>query len=874
MTLRALCPSFQTPLTCVAMHRVIRLLPVLLITSTACAQEPSREVLDAFERFVRPIFATHCISCHGPKKQESGLRFDSRRSVFVKHEFGTLLVKGKPDESRLIEVLQYHEGDVQMPPKGKLPDQSITILRKWIELGAPWPKESEPTKGDSAAWKQHWAFQPIGRPAPPAIDHSWIATDIDRFVLAKLTAANQRPSSRADARTQLRRLYFDLVGLPPTFADVKRFEADSGEKACASIVDELLASKHFGERWARHWMDVARYADTSGYVFREDRRNADAWKYRDWLINAFNDDMSIRDFLIQQIAVDRVLPESAGDKLSATGFLTLGRRFLGNQADIIDDRIDVTTRGMMGFTVTCARCHDHKYDPIPTADYYSLYGVFASTADHERKKTTVRVSDRRKPVEPVIFLRGNRHSRGPKVPRQFLESLDSTRKPFTNGSGRLEFAEAIASDANPLTARVFVNRVWGQVMGRYLVDTPSDFGVRSSPPSHPQLLDHLAGSFIEDGWSLKRLLRRIVLSSAYRQGSDSKHGDAQNTLYARMNRKRLEFEPQRDSLLAVSGSLDRTIGGQSVEITKAPFPNRRTVYAYIDRQNLPGVFRAFDLASPDTHAPRRHQTTVPQQGLFQLNHPFVLERAQALAELTGSSGEPAARVRDLFRRAYSREPTAEEITNSLAFVTADRSDLSQSESGWRYGYGRFDKQKNRVTEFTPYPAFIDRTWRGTGPSLPDPQLGWSLLTAKGGHPGEEGFAAIRRWIAPHDGVVSIRGVLRHSPDKGDGVNGRIVSSRTGLLKEGKAANSSAITVVPRVKVQAGETIDFVCASGETLFHDSFDWRVQLTLSDGTQRQKFDSEKDFSDAGSGGSSLDPWAQLAQVLLMANEFIFVD
>ena len=377
---------------------MIRTLCLSLLTCTiACAQEaqPSREILDAFEKHVRPIFARECMSCHGPKKQESGLRFDSRKSVFAEHDFGTLLVKGKPEESRLIEVLEYHEDDVQMPPKGKLPDQSITILRKWIELGAPWPNDPEPTEGNADAWKSHWAFQPIARPKPPAIDDEWVATDVDRFIVAKLNAASKHPSPKADARTQIRRLYFDLVGLPPTMEDVRRFEADSSDEAYQALADELLASKHFGERWARHWMDVARYADTSGYAFREDRKNADAWKYRDWIINSLNADMSIKDFMIHQIAVDRVLPESAGDKLSATGFLTLGRRFLGSVPDIIDDRIDVTTRGLMGFTVTCARCHDHKYDPIPTADYYSLYGVFASTADHERNKPPSASSTRR-----------------------------------------------------------------------------------------------------------------------------------------------------------------------------------------------------------------------------------------------------------------------------------------------------------------------------------------------------------------------------------------------------------------------------------------------------------------------------------------------
>ncbi len=684
------------------MPRLICLVALVALPSSLGAQEPSAAA-DEFERRVRPLLVERCVSCHGPKKQEAGLRLDSRTSAFAQHEFGRAVVAGDPNASRLVQVIQHREDDVQMPPKEKLPAESIRLLEAWVASGAAWPADRDPlASADSDAWKKHWAFQPVARPpAPPVADRAWPKTDIDRFVLAKLESEGLKPAGVADPRTRVRRACYDLIGLPPAREMVEKFARDASDDAWAALVDELLTSKHFGERWARHWMDVARYSDTTGYVFTQDRQLGDAWKYRDWLINAFNNDLPIDEFLIHQIAVDRVLPADAGDQLAATGFLTLGRRFLNNNQDIIDDRIDVVTRGMMGLTVTCARCHDHKYDPIPSADYYSLYGVFASTHEPERDKSTVRLADLPNPFNPYVFVRGQQHNHGDRVPRQFLAALAPDRQPFKDGSGRRELAEAIASANNPLTARVFVNRVWGHLFGRHLVDTPSDFGVRSDPPDNPELLDYLAGSLIDHDWSLKKLIREMMLSSVYQQSSQGKPlpADSENRLLSRMNRRRLDFEAQRDSLLAASGQLDRTIGGPSVDITKTPFPTRRTVYAYIDRQNLPGVFRAFDLANPDTHTPQRFQTTVPQQGLFLLNNTFVLERAAALASRTQSIADSNERIRELFRLAYLREPTAVELAGSLSFVASPPDNDSKTFDVW----ARFAHVLLLANEF----AFID-----------------------------------------------------------------------------------------------------------------------------------------------------------------------
>ena len=860
------------------MNRLVLPLVSVTLTCSVQAQTPNPSAFDDFERSVRPLLIAKCVGCHGPKKQEAGLRLDSRNSTFAKLEFGTAVIPGDVKASRLSQVIQYIEDDVQMPPKGKLSATDIRVLIAWIQSGAAWPREADPAAANVDARKNHWAFQPISRPPIPSVKNSaWPRTSVDRFVLARLEAEGLKPAASAAPRTLVRRASFDLIGLPPVIGAVRRLEQDSSDSAWLALIDELLESKHFGERWARYWMDVARYSDTTGYVFTQDRKLGDAWKYRDWLINAFNDDMSIKDFLIHQIAVDQVLPKDAGDKLAATGFLTLGRRFLNNKHDIIDDRIDVVTRGMMGFTVTCARCHDHKYDPIPSADYYSLYGVFASTHEPDRAKSTVRLADLPKPFDPYVFVRGQQHNHGDRVPRQFLSALSPNRQPFKQGSGRRELADAIANDNNPLTARVFVNRVWGHLFGRYLVDTPSDFGVRSEPPTHPELLDHLASSFIEQGWSLKWLVREIMRSSVYRQSSFAEPSavDPENRLLSRMNRRRLDFEAHRDAFLAVSGELDRTIGGPSVEITKAPFPKRRTVYAHIDRQNLPGLFRAFDLANPDTHAPQRFQTTVPQQGLFLLNNPFVLERAAELAKRTHSIADTSERIRELFRLTYSREPTEAELTGSLEFgfgPKAGDSNEPLATGGWAYGFGAFDSQTNRVASFTAFPAFASNSWRG-GDSLPDPRIGWSHLHRNGGHPGDARHAAIRRWVSPRNGTLSVRGLLKHPSKEGDGVIGRLVSNRTGQIREWKVAHRGMPTVSPRIEVTQGEIIDFVCESGVSVNHDSFEWKVVLRLTSPQGRpQSFQSERDFT--GRPIKALDTWAQFAQVLLLANEFVFVD
>lgn len=865
------------------------LLSVLFPTVPAFADEPSSPAaVEFFEKKVRPLLVEHCQECHGDKKQRGGLRVDTREWILKGTDNGPGLVPGKPADSRILRAVKYEDDELKMPPKARLPQESIDVLSEWIKQGAVWPTDapSQTARGaDPDAWKQHWAFQPILKPALPTVkDKGWVRNDVDAFVLAKLEAAGLTPSQPADRRTLLRRAYFDVTGLPPSFAEVQAFEQDTRSNAFELAVDQLLASPHYGERWARHWLDVARYADTKGYVFQEDRNYPHAYTYRDWVVKALNADLPYDQFVARQIAADQLVSEGDQGDLAAMGFLTLGRRFLNNMNDIIDDRIDVVMRGTMGLTVNCARCHDHKYDPIPTQDYYSLYGVFASSKEPKDGDFPLRMVDDPKPHNVQVFIRGNQGNRGPEAPRRFLLALaGEQRKNFEKGSGRLELAQAIVSPDNPLTARVFVNRVWAHYFGTGLVITPSDFGLRSSPPSHSELLDDMARGFIDSKWSIKQLHRRILLSATYQQASISRPEaakiDPENRLMWKMNRRRLEFEGLRDNLLVVSGQLDRTLGGPAVQLVSAPFPKRRTLYGFIDRQNLPGLFRVFDMASPDAHTPQRFTTTVPQQALFLLNSPFLMETLTQLvnrpdlAQLT----DPAAKIRLLYQLIYARQATSQELELGAAYLRsaqeAATTDLATL-SAWQYGYGEFDAAASRLKSFTSIPKFTGQAWQGQD-KLPDPQIGWVMLHSGGGHPGNDlQHAVIRRWTAPRDGVLQVRGKLRHRSDEGDGVQCRVISNRTGVAGDWTAQKSETDTNVDGLTVKAGDVVDFYtdCRTGPN--SDSFLWNVTLKLepTSPNERSEWNSQTDFQGSQQGG--LPVWERYAQVLLMANEFVFVD
>jgi hypothetical protein len=495
-----------------------------------------------------------------------------------------------------------------MPPKCKLPDSVVADFDRWIALGAPDPRTAAaPARGtlDGAAARRHWAFRPIRRPPIPEIkDRLWSLTPVDPFVLARLESLGLSPAAPADKRTLIRRVTFDLIGLPPSPEEVEAFVADESPEALAKVVDRLLASPHYGERWGRHWLDVVRYADTAGET--ADFPAPHAWRYRNYVIAAFNADRPYDEFVREQIAGD-ILAASAGPQryaelVTATGYLAIARRFGFDAAKdhylTIEDAIDTLGKSVLGLTIGCARCHDHKYDPVTMEDYYGLYGILDSTKfafpGCEKEKQPRDMVPLTSPAAPAqkgagaktvevayavtegtphharLHRRGDPESLGNEVPRRFLQ-LWGGEAVRGGGSGRLALAGWLTGPANPLTARVIVNRVWQQHFGHGLVRTPNDFGTRGAAPTHPELLDYLADRFMAEGWSLKKLHRIIVLSATYQQSSaNPQSADPDNFWLARFPRRRLSAEEIRDAILTVSGDLERTPGGPH------PFPDAKS----------------------------------------------------------------------------------------------------------------------------------------------------------------------------------------------------------------------------------------------------------------------------------------------------------
>jgi mono/diheme cytochrome c family protein len=726
---------------------------VLLCAPAARGQAPSKAGVEYFESNIRPILVNNCYKCHSSEaaKLKGGLSLEYHESMLKGGDSGPALVPGHPENSLLLKAVRYEDPDLQMPPKGnKLSEAQIAALAAWVKMGAPDPRSA----GKAAAavnWskerRQHWAFQPLKAVAvPPVQDTNWVATPVDAFILAKLEQNDMKPNPPADRRTLIRRATYDLTGLPPTPEEVHAFLEDRSADAYAKVVDRLLASPQYGERWGRLWLDTARYADTKGDI----KQNQDvplypyAWTYRDYVVRSFNEDKPFNRFALEQLAADRLPPGRDSSMLAALGFLTLGPRFNDNKNDIINDRIDVVCKGFLGLTVTCARCHDHKFDPIPQKDYYSLRGIFDSCMEpsqepllrpvnttpaylefskkindmeltlardeaqmkgrrndpknKELKKDENQIRrqiarlemtdpgsppcatvlyDSTKPHDSPVFLRGEADNKGDVVPRRFLEILSGrNRAPFHTGSGRVELAAAIINPANPLTARVLVNRVWLHHFGQGIVSTPDDFGNQSEPPTHPELLDYLALHFMQDGWSIKKLHRQIMLSSAYQQSSASHpryaQSDPQNHLLWRANVRRLDFEEIRDSVLALGGQLDLTMGGPpaQLDLGEGGFSHRRTLYGLVDRRNLPEVYGQFDFANPDLSTGQRYETTVPQQALFMMNNPLVVELARRLVnekEFQNLEGGEA-RIKFLYERIFQREPTDVETRLGVDYI--------------------------------------------------------------------------------------------------------------------------------------------------------------------------------------------------------------
>ena len=520
---------------------------------------------------------------------------------------------------------------------------------------------------------------------------------------------------------------------------------------------------------------------------------------------------------------------------------------------------------------------DRLYQLLPTPDQQHVRKLRRDVATHENEapgappRGMVMV-DRERPEEPYIFIRGQQGNRGPSVPRQFPAIVAGPdRKPFpADSSGRLEMARLVASKDNPLTARVMVNRVWLQHFGSALVSTPSDFGLRSDPPSHPELLDHLAHHFMEDGWSLKRLHRYMMLSATYQQASshdpNKSAKDPENRLLWRMNRQRLDFESMRDSLIQASGQLDTKMFGRPYQISKQPFVPRRTIYSEIERQNLESVFRTFDFASPDAHCPQRFETTVPQQALFMMNSPFVEELARHLAESPHlqSQAPPEEKIRQLYHQIFARDPDPQEIELGKQFTSAPPGS-SEPAPLWSYGYGSLDG--GQVT-FTKLPQFTNRGYQG-GKDLPDPTTGWVHLHQSGGHPGHgANYHAILRFTAPESNRYSLSSKIHLAAQMSDGIIVSVVRDGHSLLETIEiAAQNECQLEIDAIELEQGSTLDLVVACGRTDSFDSFTWNPIVRGGD----QTWTYSDGFSEPKPQPS---PWQQYAQALLSTNEFAFAD
>ena len=740
------------------------LLPAFLTALPAAGDdihEASPDEIRFFETKVRPILVDRCFECHSAKSTslKAALRLDSRMSVLKGGDSGPAVNLEKVNDSLLLQAVRYES--YEMPPDEKLSDAQIADLEKWIQLGAPWPKEEVPVARTESGydWKaaaQHWAFQAVEKPNVPHADsHGTFGNPIDAFIFARLQQEELKPSPPAAARIFVRRAFLDLIGLPPKPDEMQMWvaklqtESDAlSDDGVAQLIDDLLARPQYGERWGRHWLDVARYSEIGGWT-QDNRPRPQAWQFRDWVIGAFNDDMPYDEFVRRQIAGDHIASESH-DRTAAvgTGFFALGPAYSSDggdpeskaqaESETLDDRVDTFSRAFLGLTVACARCHDHKFDPIPTQDYYSIAGIFRNSREGEtpladqdvvnayhaaqaeinalqkqindtrnkakqekRQLSTEEMAktdawqkdlDEKKKSAPPKFpfahtihdsgsndmkvaLRGNLLKPGDIAPRRFLRILaGDQRTHFANGSGRKQLAAAVTDPTNPLTARVFVNRVWMNHFGRALVRTPGNFGTLGETPTHPELLDWLAATFVESGWSIKSLHRRIMTSTVYRSAStfDSTafERDGDNRFVWRMNPRRMDVETWRDSLLAVTGELDETLGGTSVDNIVGS--RRRTLYAKVSRnapQTSDVFLRMFDFPIPRASSSKRTENVIPQQFLFMMNSPFMLDRARALAaRLTDHVDNNADRIEFAYQLLYGRLPTSDETSVATDYL--------------------------------------------------------------------------------------------------------------------------------------------------------------------------------------------------------------
>ena len=800
------------------------LIILLFAAPSAIAEEratPTKEQLDFFETKIRPVLVEHCYKCHAAEAKiiKGGLRLDSRDGLLKGGDTGPSVVPGQAEKSLLLKALKYDE--IEMPPKGKLAESVVKDFETWIKMGLPDPRKSDDVPKsrtlDIQAGRKFWAFQPVADPTPPNVKNAaWPRDTIDRFVLANLEAKGLKTVADADRYTWLRRVTFDLTGLPPTTKEIGDFIRDPSPQAREKVVDRLLASRAYGERWARHWLDLTGYADmmgTSNNVYAEH-----AWRYRDYLIAAFRNDKPIDRFVREQIAGDLMKADTISERaenITATGFLMVGDVEIVEpdkaklEADHIDTQMSKIGTAFLGMTLGCVRCHDHKFDPIGVTDYYGIAGMLRSSpsthkipfgvwsllnstelpetpeerearlnleAEHEKKLVIMKAeqtqltkekklveSDPAKlmkdddkkvsftkrrdelaeqlkklaaslhhaeffrsksprafamhdggtPADMPIYIRGNPYAPGAVVPRGVMSVASWGKLPgIPKGqSGRLQLADWLADKRNPLTARVTVNRIWQKLFGEGLVRSVDYFGSRGETPSHPELLDHLATRFMNNGWSQKKLLRSLVLSRVYClsgvNDESAMKTDPDNRLLWRMNRQRLEAEAIRDSLLAVSGELQPNEGGPSLVLEEPENcgdlalkgvnpPNyshrkpraiqefQRTIYLPVMRTDTTGTDRIrnfFDFVNPAQIAGQRSQTVVPTQSLFLMNNDLLRKRAKVLADkLIVQHAQPDERLKQLWLTVYNRPITNEEHGNTMKFLAELRPLVQAKES--------------------------------------------------------------------------------------------------------------------------------------------------------------------------------------------------
>lgn len=662
-----------------------------------------------FTRDIRPILEQHCLRCHGGIKQAGGLNLVEQSRALAEGDSGLpAIVPHDPEQSELLRRVVSDDDSERMPAGSRaLSDEESQILRKWIAEGASWPV--------------HWALQPIEQPQPPAVQNAaWPRNAIDRFVLARLEAGGFEPAPEADAGTLVRRLYLDLLGLPPTPEEVVSLEADWPDGAYERLIDTLLASPHFGERWGRHWLDLARYADTDGYEVDGPRPHA--WYWRDWVIQAINGDMPLDEFTIQQLAGD-LLPGATTEHHLATAF---HRQTLTNKEGGVDeeeyrveaviDRVSTTATVWLGLTLGCAQCHDHPSDPFTQREFYQLFAFFNNAdeaqfpvpsadndADDDSEVRLEVMAQRSEPRETWLFRRGDFRQplrSQPVHPGGFAALPPLIPRTSDVLADRLDLARWIVAPENPLPARVVTNRFWMRLFGFPLVRTPDDFGTTGEPPTHTELSDWLAYELLHGGWSRKRLIREIVTSATYRQSSahraDMAGIDPDNRLLHRQNRLRVEGEIVRDLHLAAAGLLTRKIGGESVyppfpqDLTKIDFRSdqvwptstggdryRRGMYTFFKRTLPHPNLTAFDCPQAEATLVQRNVSNTPLQALTTLNDEVFFEAAQATARRILTHGTDEARIRLAVRIGLSRSPTPQERAILLDLLAQNRTWFAQ-----------------------------------------------------------------------------------------------------------------------------------------------------------------------------------------------------